>query len=134
MRLHTKGDHSGRLLAWLLREEWQHAPIGAICLTDGTVVSSQEAINNAFKDYYMGLYQQQPECDAQQLESFLSEALLIKLSAPHVAVLDKPLRSEEIAVAITQIAHNKTPGMDGLPIRVLFPLCSAFIAYFAVHA
>ncbi|KAJ1116474.1 hypothetical protein NDU88_004685 [Pleurodeles waltl] len=91
--LHTEGDSSGRLLAWLLRKEQQHAPIGAICLNDGTVVSSQEEINNAFKDDYTELYRQQPACDAQQLESFLSEAPLVKLQAPHMAALDEPGRN-----------------------------------------
>ncbi|KAJ1083998.1 hypothetical protein NDU88_004153 [Pleurodeles waltl] len=58
--LHMEDDRSGRFLAWLLREERQHTPIVAICLTDGTVVPLQEAINYAFNDYYTGLYRQRP--------------------------------------------------------------------------
>ncbi|KAJ1172364.1 hypothetical protein NDU88_004211 [Pleurodeles waltl] len=51
IRLHVEGDRLGRLLAWLLREERKHTPIGAIRLTNETMVSSQDTINNAFKDY-----------------------------------------------------------------------------------
>ncbi|KAJ1201791.1 hypothetical protein NDU88_005597 [Pleurodeles waltl] len=70
-RLQAEGDRSWRLLAWLLREDQQHTPIGAIRLIDGTLVTSQEAINNAFKEYYMRLYRGQAICDTHCLESFL---------------------------------------------------------------
>ncbi|KAJ1103220.1 hypothetical protein NDU88_000647 [Pleurodeles waltl] len=48
-QLYTEGDRSGRLLAWLFHDEQQHTPIGAIRLADGTMVSSQAAINDAFR-------------------------------------------------------------------------------------
>ncbi|KAJ1204139.1 hypothetical protein NDU88_007920 [Pleurodeles waltl] len=67
MRLQVEGNRSGRLLAWLLQEDQQHTPIGAICLIDGTLVASQEAINNSFKKYYMGLYRRQAICKSATL-------------------------------------------------------------------
>ncbi|KAJ1214078.1 hypothetical protein NDU88_001705 [Pleurodeles waltl] len=112
MRLQAEGDRSGRLLAWLLREDRQHTQIRAIRLIDRTMGTSQEAINNAFKEYGMGLYRGQATCDTQRLEAFLCGVPFPKLSALNVAALDEPLKLEEIVVATAQIAHNKTQRVE----------------------
>ncbi|KAJ1127778.1 hypothetical protein NDU88_006171 [Pleurodeles waltl] len=49
---HAQGDHSGRLLAWLLRGEHRSTPAMSIRMADDTMATSQLAINDAFHDYY----------------------------------------------------------------------------------
>ncbi|KAJ1098940.1 hypothetical protein NDU88_004047 [Pleurodeles waltl] len=47
----AQGDRSGRLLAWLLRGGHRSTPAMSIRLVDGTIATSQLAINDAFRDY-----------------------------------------------------------------------------------
>ncbi|KAJ1163833.1 hypothetical protein NDU88_004285 [Pleurodeles waltl] len=54
---HAQGDRSGRLLAWLLQGEHRRAPAMLIRIADGTVATSQLAVDDAFRDYYRQLYE-----------------------------------------------------------------------------
>ncbi|KAJ1091156.1 hypothetical protein NDU88_004283 [Pleurodeles waltl] len=53
---HAHGDCLGKLLACLLREKHHSAPAVAIRFADGTVPTSQGAINDTFWDCYWRLY------------------------------------------------------------------------------
>ncbi|KAJ1188660.1 hypothetical protein NDU88_005419 [Pleurodeles waltl] len=53
---HAHGVRSGKLLAWLFREELHSAPIVVLRLDDSTMATSQLATNDAYCAYYHELY------------------------------------------------------------------------------
>ncbi|KAJ1141267.1 hypothetical protein NDU88_007601 [Pleurodeles waltl] len=55
--LHAEGDHSGRLLSWLILEEHQRIPVGAIRDINGSLVNMHADINIVFRDYYCDLHE-----------------------------------------------------------------------------
>ncbi|KAJ1184029.1 hypothetical protein NDU88_000839 [Pleurodeles waltl] len=59
-RMHAEGDRSSRLLSWLVKGEQQHSTINAISLDEGSVVNTQQEINEAFRQYYATLYKAGP--------------------------------------------------------------------------
>ena len=94
-KLHKEGDRSGRLLAWLTREDRDRPPIGAIRSSDGTTCHAQSDINKSFLEYYKSLYSNScPEATA--LESFLQRIQLPRLTPEKTEELEEPLDMTEI--------------------------------------
>ncbi|KAJ1113592.1 hypothetical protein NDU88_001834 [Pleurodeles waltl] len=55
---HAQVDQLGKVLAWLLREVHHGTPAMSITMPDGTMSTSQLAINDTFRAYYQQLYEQ----------------------------------------------------------------------------
>ncbi|KAJ1154747.1 hypothetical protein NDU88_007490 [Pleurodeles waltl] len=117
MRLQTEGDRSGRLLVWLLREDWQQSPIGAIRAGASTMATTQDEINETFREYYANLYTKCTSCTIQELESFLAGSSLSQLSQADRETLEASLTMGKLDLALAQMPRNKAPGTDGLPIE-----------------
>ena len=116
-RQHSEGDRSGRMLAWLLKEEHTNIPIGAIRGTDGTIHCSQLEINEIFADYYRTLYSDPQPHTQEAVLQYIQNIQLACLTPEQCEELETPLQLSEIRYAIKQISRNKTPGTDGLPIE-----------------
>ncbi|KAJ1097560.1 hypothetical protein NDU88_002678, partial [Pleurodeles waltl] len=114
-RLQSEGDRSGRLLAWLLREDRRCSPIGAIGTGAGAIATTQVKINDAFREYYTQLYTKSTSCTIQQLESFLADSPLPQLMHVDRDTLEAPITLGELNKALEQLPRNKAPGTDGLP-------------------
>ncbi|KAJ1217657.1 hypothetical protein NDU88_005250 [Pleurodeles waltl] len=114
-RLQTEGDGSSRMLAWLLREDRQQSPIGAIRVGAHDMATTQVEINETFRKYYSNLYTKRTSCTASQLEAFLTDSLLPQLSQTDREKIETPMTMDEIELALTQLPRNKAPGADGLP-------------------
>ncbi|KAJ1173261.1 hypothetical protein NDU88_005098 [Pleurodeles waltl] len=128
-RLQAEGDKSGRLLAWLLREERQCPPIGAIGLGAGALATTQEKINDAFREYYTQLYTTRTSCTSQQLRSFLADSSLPQLTHTDRETLEAPITLGELNKALEQLPRNKAPGADGLPSEYY----STFVTHLNAH-
>ena len=116
-KLHKEGDRSERMLAWLTREDRDRQPIGAIRTSENIIHHTQGEINRAFMDYYKVLYSDLNPPQHTEIEQFLHNTQLPQLTNEQREDLEEPLTLGEITHAIRQIAHSKTPGMDGLPIE-----------------
>ncbi|KAJ1136101.1 hypothetical protein NDU88_002519 [Pleurodeles waltl] len=124
-RLQAEGDRSGRLLAWLLREDRRCPPIGSIITGVGAIATTQVNINDAFREYYTQLYTKSTSCTIQQLESFLADSPLPQLTNTDRESLEAPITLGELNKALEQLPRNKVPGTDGLP--------SEYYSTFATH-
>ncbi|KAJ1200034.1 hypothetical protein NDU88_003863 [Pleurodeles waltl] len=113
-QLHSEGDRSSRLLAWLVKGEHQHTHISTIQLDSGAIVNAQLEINEAFRQYYSTLYMTCPPPPPERLEDFFQALQLTRLTAPQLQELEKPIEMDEIKQTLQQLAHNKAPGGDGL--------------------
>ncbi|KAJ1185643.1 hypothetical protein NDU88_002433 [Pleurodeles waltl] len=100
VREHPQGDRARKLLAWLVHDEHQNPPIGTIKIHNSTLAVTQSAINDAFQDYYHTLYGVPPAPTHMQLEAFMTEAPVSRLSPAQTAALEEPIRIEELHAAI----------------------------------
>ncbi|KAJ1192001.1 hypothetical protein NDU88_001313 [Pleurodeles waltl] len=81
------------------------------------MATTQDSIKPALQDFYSTLYPHPLTNDTPQLVAFPDDANLPQLSSLQTAELDVPLRLEEIRPLISQLARNRAPGADGLPIE-----------------
>ena len=69
--------------------------------------------------FYQSLYTQQ--CDSTQLDNkidnFLDSIEFPQLTEVDKYSLDKPISKQEIYDTLISIEHNKSPGLDGLPVE-----------------
>ena len=116
-KLYKEGDRSGRLLAWLIREDPARAPIGAIRDPSGQVINSQIDIKTTFAEYYRSLYSEPDPPDQQSINQYVKAIRLPILSLEQLKDLEEPIHPSEIHRAIQQLARGKAPGTDGFPIE-----------------
>ncbi|KAJ1126055.1 hypothetical protein NDU88_004468 [Pleurodeles waltl] len=112
---HAQEDRSGEVFAWLLHEVHRGTPAMSIRINDGTMATSQLAINSTFRDYYRQLYEKLTTSDMSHMLDFLKGVSLPSLTATQRNTVEEPIQMEEIKEAIPQIARNKTPaaGLGG---------------------
>ena len=81
---------------------------------NGTVLTSQKDILHEIRNYYAKLFENRDntlkDCD---WNSFNHKQ--IRLTEEEARLIEGPLTLEELGVALKDMKHNKTPGIDGLP-------------------
>ena len=82
-------------------------------LDDGSIITDQKEILKQQMLFYKNLYQAEGEADLSYIEDL--EAPKITLSQKEF--LDSDISQGEIARSIKQMANNKSPGTDGLPVE-----------------
>lgn len=116
-RQHKAANRAGPLLAKLIRDTPQNTPIMEITTLDGTVVSTQLEINDAFQDYYQALYDTPRVISPMEYDSFFEGVRLPQLLEEQKEELRKPSTVMEIKAAIKALPRSKAPGSDGLPVE-----------------
>lgn len=86
--------------------------------TKQTLTNPQD-IANAFSDYYSDLYNinkdsSTPQPSHEDIDAFLQQITLPKLSDAQLAFLNEPFTEKEILPTIHSLPPGKTPGPDGL--------------------
>lgn len=81
------------------------------------MVEQSEDIMKEFVTFYSALYATRAHYTIVELDDYLSEVSLPKLTRGQADELDAPLTTEEIEEAIQSFARHKTPGLDGFPIE-----------------
>lgn len=71
----------------------------------------------AFVDFYTNLYTSKVHYTFVELDDYLFNIPLSKLSPDQVSALEAPLTVDELEVAMLSFARNKTPGLDGFLIE-----------------
>ncbi|KAJ1187506.1 hypothetical protein NDU88_004281 [Pleurodeles waltl] len=116
-RQYAEGDRAGRLLAWLVRQNSQPSPIGAIRLDSGTIVNSQVEMNDAFYTYYRSLYSSPLLLLRSKWLTSYSLPPRRCLQTAQADVLEGPICMEEMCLALSRMAHNKALASDGLTVE-----------------
>ena len=97
---HAEGDKPGRILAWLLKSETPKTTLGVIRNQTGTIVNTQEEINEVFTQYYEHLYAETDGPALLQIEEFVRRSALPKLLPEQMEELEAPIAEGEIHNAI----------------------------------
>lgn len=109
------GEKTGEHLARQLKAARAKQTINGIMLQDGTIVTDQQGINDAFQQYYNDLYTSDNVNISEPLPEFFRGLQIPTLSSDDAATLDAPILQREIALAIKSLRPYKSPGLDGIP-------------------
>jgi hypothetical protein len=80
---------------------------------DGSIEEGNENVRNAVFNFFSDLYTDEPEIEAYQ-DEFLSKVDKF-LTEEERIMLDEPITTDEITVALNKLKKDKTPGSNGLP-------------------
>lgn len=83
--------------------------------TDGVLVSDTTEVQQVMRDFYQNLYSSRLVFGPMQIAAFIQDIPLAELSDAQRDFLDAPFSLEELQSAVSSLANNKSPGIDGLP-------------------
>lgn len=106
-RIFEQGDKTGKLLAWLAKEQSPVSTIARIRKNDGTLVSDPAKINACFAEYYSSLYSSRAQYSAKELSDFLDEITLPTLTAAAREGLEAPITLEEVQRALSPFTNGE---------------------------
>lgn len=95
-RIFEQGDKTGRLLAWISREQSLVSTIARLRRSDGTLVSDPVKINACFAEYYSALYSSRVQYSQKELGHFLDGVAFPVLTTAAKERLDAPITLEEV--------------------------------------
>ena len=102
--------------AFFLRQEGKcgvDRRISALRQANGSIASSPHALCGLFQSFYSSLFSAEPVDTAAQDSLF--ESMESSLSEDQAEVCEGHLSMDECFAALNGMAHNKAPGIDGLP-------------------
>lgn len=88
--------------------------IKAICFKNIITFHPKE-INQAFQEYYSTLYKSQSNYTQEELQHYLENCKLPKLSESDQQSLDAPFMEQETLAAINLMPLDNSPGPDSIP-------------------
>lgn len=109
------GDKTGKLLAWLARDQVPSAHIEGIRDEEGLTLSDPVEFNAKFALYSQQLYSSRAQYSIAQLVQYLDKIEFPVLSDTARQRLYVPISSDMIKRALKSIPTGKTLGVDGLP-------------------
>ena len=113
-KAHEMEGRASKLLAGLANPEQRGIPLLKIQNAGGTTVSTQEEINEVFRDYYSKLYDKRNVPHQTEILEYLRAIPLKEITTEVAKELGGPVSPQEIRWAISAMAGGKTPGPDGL--------------------
>lgn len=105
-----------KLLSYKLRKQQADRTIHKIRNPKTNEIETKlEKIQHCFQEYYKILYSQPQTNDGPQIEAFLSQIHLPKVTEEQNKKLVMKITREEIQLAIGRMKGGKSPGTDGFP-------------------
>lgn len=115
--LHREGDRSGRLLAWLLKQELPSPLILMLHRPDGTKAATQAGVNTVLFKHLSNMYRENPCHGVLVEEGYLLNVPLPRLTDEQRGGLEAAFQVGELQEALRGMAHHKSPGPGGLPVE-----------------
>ena len=106
------GNKPSKLLAHQLKKEQTERTIKAINFNDNITYYPKE-INQAFFEFYNTLYKSQNSHSQEELDQYLQNKKLPKMTELDQQYLNSPFTKEEVQATINLMPTNKSPGPDG---------------------
>lgn len=123
-------NKSGKFLANQLQNNKEKSLITTIQDPSGTYTQSPEDINQIFYKFYQNLYTKAKEPNPQDIQGFLNNIHLPKISIEQLAVLDAPITINDLENALSKMPIGKAPGPDGFPVEFLKHFWSILAPFF----
>ncbi|KAJ1099813.1 hypothetical protein NDU88_004908 [Pleurodeles waltl] len=114
-KVHAKAERAGALLARLIRQETSPRAVLSIRTQTGDLLYTNDSIHAALHTHNRSLYDTDLRSSLDDIELFLTEIPLPRITAEQCSELDGLPLLSEIQEAIRSLANGKTPGPDGLP-------------------
>ena len=128
---YESGNKCGKRLARLLREQKLSNYIPHINSPKKHRVTKPNDITKEFQEYYNSLYNIQSKPPTrEQIDLYLTESAIPRLSEEDRQKLDDVITEEEIKVAVSIMKRGKAPGPDGFTgqyYKILFPSISGYM-------
>ncbi|CAH2247795.1 Hypothetical predicted protein, partial [Pelobates cultripes] len=90
-----------------------------ICLTSGSTSQFPEEIAGELRNYYNSLYNLRPPEDTaqqrnllEQTQTYLQDNVRARINPEAASILDEPITTEDLAVALKNTKTGKAPGPD----------------------
>ena len=86
---------------------------------DDHIIVNQRTILEEIHSFYEVLYKKQQDGNNLEniMDNFLDSVEIPQLNNVDKDFLDKPISKQEIYETLTSMKHNKSPGLDGLPVE-----------------
>lgn len=110
------GDKTGKLLSHQLKQAAAYRAIPEIQVTPGCTSTHPKTIN-CFKNYYIDLYTSESNLDTPEIQAFLDNLNIPKISLEAQAGIEDAITSEERSQMIKSMQSGKTGGPNGFPIE-----------------
>jgi hypothetical protein len=112
------GEKSSKYFLTLEQRNYTNKHITALEI-NGKIEKDQKKISEAQKTYYQTLYSEKLDFYDQSyqdnLNTFLKDNQMPKLSVDNKMFCDKPISQQEILESLKHLSNGKSPGSDGLP-------------------
>ena len=108
-------NKSSKYLANQLKQNQEKTHIVSIQNSAGKPTQSPVEINQIFKDFYAKLYSSENDPLQTDINRFLNNINLPKLTQKQQLMLDSPITDIELEKALKLMPNNKSPGPDGFP-------------------
>ena len=116
IRWTEEGEKSSRYFCNLEKRLGEKKSIFRIKNDNDEVVSDQLKLLEEINTFYQHLYKKQNE-DFDAIEGFLDSIDIPQLDVLDKDFLEAPLSKQELYDVVTSMKHNKSPGLDGLPVE-----------------
>ncbi|KAJ1128801.1 hypothetical protein NDU88_007176 [Pleurodeles waltl] len=131
-RLYEAGNKAGKLLAWLGKKERSDSHIREIWTAKGKLIRESEEIMEEMAAQMEDFYKSHITIAKIEIDSFLSDCHVTRLSPQQTADLEDEIAEEEISVALGQLQKGKSPGPKGFPVKFFQKLRKGLIPYLHV--
>lgn len=111
------GEKVRKMLAHLVRTNSSPSMVPAIRTVRGEISSQVEEITDTFREYYEGLYKSRGAEGGEELDSFFGNIEIPSLTEVDKEEMEAPITLEEIKLAVAEMANQKSPGLDGIPME-----------------
>ena len=111
---YESGEKAGKLLSQQLKRQDSSHIIPAIETSKGLVYSPKK-INEVFFQFYSDLYSSTSKVTANEINTYLQNINLPKITVEQMETLDAPITEDEVRRAILSMKTGKSPGADGIP-------------------
>ena len=119
LRWAEEGEKSSKYFCNLEKRTGEKKSIFKLKNEDDDIIVNQHAILEEINSFYQTLYTKHcgDNNSDNEMEDFLDSIEFPQLNEVDKVLLDKPISKKELFDTIASMKHNKSPGLDGLPVE-----------------
>ena len=112
-----EGEKSSRYFCNLEKRTGEKKSIFRFKNENDDIIVNQQTILGDISLFYQNLYRKQCDGNNNIMEDFLDSVEIPQLNETDKDFLERPITKQELYDTVTSMKHNKSPGLDGLPVE-----------------